>query len=323
MATRTLMYWNVENIGLGKRGKYTVTAAELVDIIAKVVLDTNVDVIAMNEIRSNLGRQLGDDIVAALDSKHGAGQWARQASPQFTKGRLEQYLFIWRTSRLTANGFAWQFPNPMPPPANLGFPNQVTSDRPPYAADFTITPGGHRFIMAAFHAPGPGYFNGVKRGCNNLALVTAFQPPAPSNVAVVIMGDCNVKNPIDVSQVGSFGWQAFLPLVNINYSQTFISLTSLKSVKDADPSWTIEDAYSEPYDQIFFRRSAAITASGASREELLVEAKAGRYLNLPLRKIQGKRTGQQPAQFADVSEIFLAYRKYVSDHAPVIVDLDY
>ena len=135
------------------------------------------------------------------------------------------------------------------------------------------------------------------------------------------MGDCNVKFVADASVAGSFGAQAFQPLLAAKFRQADIGLTSLKSVKDADPSWTIEDAYNQPYDQVFVRNSKYVGSTGASREELLDECMNGNYLEGLLAAVDGQRTGMTPVSYTNVADAFVSFRKYVSDHMPVVVDI--
>lgn len=321
MPTRTFMYWNIENFGAGKRGKYTVTGPQLVNFIANVIIRNNVSIFAMNEVRSSLGNQLGLDLAFALNSVQVTANWTHHASPKFMKGRDEQYLFLWRRDWIGNTNFVWAFDNPSSPPPLLGFPTQVTTARPPYLGYFYDATGiGLGFRVAAFHAPGPGYFNGVKRACNNLAKVADFVPTS-GNDGVVIMGDCNVKFVADASVAGSFGAQAFQPLLAAKFRQADIGLTSLKSVKDADPSWTVEDAYNQPYDQVFVRNSKYVGSTGASREELLDECMNGNYLEGLLAAVDGQRTGMTPVSYTNVADAFVSFRKYVSDHMPVVVDI--
>ena len=131
MPTRTFMYWNIENFGAGKRGKYTVTGPQLVNFIANVIIRNNVSLFAMNEVRSSLGNQLGLDLAFALNSVQVTANWTHHASPKFMKGRDEQYLFLWRRDWIGNTNFVWAFDNPSSPPPLLGFPTQVTTAWPP------------------------------------------------------------------------------------------------------------------------------------------------------------------------------------------------
>lgn len=324
MGTITFMYWNIENFGVGTnskgqpatKGKFTLTGPEMVQCIAKVALDLGASIVGLNEIRSGLGATLGPAIATALGAS-----WQSAYSPKFG-ARHEEYIFLWNTNKVTTYAaFQHQFPDPARPGKLLGFPLQAKSDRPPFLGYFQTT-NGKRLAVAIFHGPGPDYWNGVRDGNKNLGSVTAFQTAGDT---CLVLGDCNIKWDADVNVASSRGYLAFTPLVALGFEQNILQpmLTSLKSYRSAWPTMIIQDAYSEPYDQIFMRTAVGYGCEEPGREELLIECENSRYLSNTLKDIQAKWEGARPALYNSVAETFVPFRRYVSDHMPVVGSVTY
>jgi hypothetical protein len=331
--TLRILYWNIENFGAGANGKYTISGPEVMDLIAEVIVVNNIDVAGFNEIRSNLGATIAPAIATRCRGLTGGavGRWGHSASPQFITGRLEQYAYVYDTNFVTFQNVRWRFPNPNYPPGPqyLGFPNQITSSRPPYAMEIQTVVGGNiRFYIAIFHGPEPGYWNAVRRGNNALADVQQF---VGGGGTCVVMGDCNVKFNADASVANSYGDLAFTPFLNgIGFSQypQPPDLTSLKAAAAAFPGMTIDDGYSQPYDQVFTRNDMNFNTVG-NREELIGECMNPAtppytgYLEAHLRAVENARTGAMPVAYATVEAAFVPFRKWVSDHIPVVAEVTY
>jgi len=335
MPTITVMAWNIENLGDVKLDPNRAGDA-LVDYIANVVSYNEADIVAIQEVRSNMGADLVQRLAAELDGYTSPNVWKGQESPQFCNQRLEQYVFLWDTRKVdlysvaingTPGSFQYQYANPnfgQPnQPQWLGFPKQIASNRPPYLAYFqTVQAPNVQIPVAVFHAPGPGYWIGVRDACKNLAQVTEF---ATQGHSLVIMGDFNVKSDNSVSVAGSFGEQAYGPLAGAAGTFTQLLedvLSSLIKLKSATIGMTIADAYSQPYDTIFLRKNTNNIASlGEGIDELLEESLNGN-LSGSLEEIEGQLNGMKPI-YTNPADVFHDYRLYVSDHVPIVVEISF
>jgi hypothetical protein len=228
------------------------------------------------------------------------------------------------------------FANPAypPGPANLGFPNQKTSDRPPYLGYFrTVAPlAVHDILVAVMHAPKPGYRPATKKAANNMAVVAEFA----TGDTCIIMGDFNVTTNAVAAAANSYGEDAFGPLVNLApnaFQQRLVDnpvpapgtevLTSLVAQQSAWVGMAVGDYFNQPYDQIFFRVNANnLTAHNDGVYDLVEDALGGNYLEPALVNLWNVITGNAIANFNNVVEdAFVAYRLCVSDHFPVVTEV--
>jgi len=324
----TVMGWNIENYGASKWKKSN-GGDELVAVIAEVIKKNNIDVAGFCEIRS----KLGDDIGKALVQILGAANWTHQPSDAFGKKRWEQYLFVWNKTKVTSyQAFLSDFTNPNPPPAKLGFPRQSQLDRPPYVGYFqTVAAPPKKVAVAIMHSPSPSSKKGPRDAARNLAEAAALR----TGDGCVLLGDFNVKAPVDVNQAGP-GKEAFQNLVTAGFAQMLDAdvLSSLISKKQAWVGMYTDDCKSAPYDQLFCWKATAagITFQNDGVEDLLSEIVAatanvntpstqGSYLEPFLAAIDAKNSVAAVTNYNTVEDAFIAYRVFVSDHLPVVVEV--
>lgn len=331
-----LMSWNIENFG---DTKFMVNNGrdELIDLICAVIDENVVSIAGFQELRSNRAAAIGQLMVTNLDARTSAGRWAFQASPKFVKNRWEQYLFVWDTHNVglynAPNSFQSDFASAAPPPALIGFPRQKASDRPPYLGYFqsVVTPG-IKIPVAVFHAPEPKFAPDVRDACRALATVAEFNVAAE---ACAIMGDFNVKTNASAAAPASLGNAAFANLVGLGFQQlvtgnaaTDDRLTSLIAKGASFVNMVADDCYSQPYDNIFLRppnpnAAHTVQANNAGLEELMGECINGNYLEPLLQALHQRRTGVAPGAYAAIEDAFEPFRRYVSDHMPVMTTVQW
>jgi hypothetical protein len=333
MPAITIMAWNIENFGDTKYQKAN-GRAELIELICEVIAHERVSVVGFSEMRGDRGAKIGQKMAENLNARVAPlAPWRSQTSPQFMKNRWEQYLFVWDTREVVLynapNSFQHAFASAAPPPANVGFPRQVASDRPPYLGYFqTVAAPTIQVPIAVFHAPEPGFWLNVRDGCMALARVTEFQNAGDT---CVVMGDFNVKSNSNPAVAGSKGAAAFAALDGVGFRQlipgnnTDDVLTSLIKASGGQPGMTEGDCYSQPYDNLFLRapnpNPRAIQGVDFGLDELIEDCVAGGYLEPSLRALQQRRTGAAPATYPTVYDAFEPFRRYVSDHMPVVTQL--
>lgn len=333
MSHITVMGWNIENFGTTKHKKVN-GGPELITLIAKVISENNVDVAGFCEIRANLGDDIGRELVAELGGT--AAGWTHLQSPAFGKGRWEQYLFVWNTNKvISSQPFQHSFLNPSPPPVTLGFPLQSHLDRPPFLAFFqTVTTPQKQVRVAMIHSPAP---SPALRPCNAARNVAKVVEINSGGDACVVLGDFNVKASVDAGVPGTPGHAAFGDLVRTAGFVQKLPDGAFSSLIPKRQAWTHmseDDCKSQPYDQIFCRTATTgITFQNEGVEDLIVEcvprtatgliSKAGKnYLGPSLADLHAKNnSGSAPAAYNTVEDAFQAFRVYVSDHLPVVVEV--
>ncbi|HYH67482.1 MAG TPA: endonuclease/exonuclease/phosphatase family protein [Urbifossiella sp.] len=324
MANVSVMSWNIENFGQGK------FRTQMTDVVANVIFKYAPVVVAIMEVRSNIGAQLGTRLcttLAGLDATKTA-KWDYQASPQYGT-RLEQYLWLWRSDKVAVT--KTQFKDTWPVSVtvgtkkqivNLGFPRQKTTDHPPYLGFFTFK-NKAGVPMSVLHAPGPSYMPNVVKAVANQAQISDFTGAA----AGALMGDFNIS-PSDPA--GGNGLKGFGPVVALGYVQKIVNTyTSLNRVPAPDPNLTTAQMFSSQFDNLLLKPTGAAAAGDVidvvdDAIKPLANGNAG--IANALRtwayfKVNG--TAGKVTAFANVYEGFASYRKIVSDHFPVIVDVNW
>lgn len=328
----TVMGWNIENYGASKYNK-AAGGPELIALIAEVIQKNQVDVVGFCEIRSKLADSIGTDLTNYLGT-----DWTfNPSSPAFGKGRWEQYLFVWNKTKVTSyKAFQSDFPNPFPPPPLLGFPRQSQLDRPPLLGFFqTVAAPKKKVLVAIMHSPAPTPPFRPRDAARNLALAAILTSEGDT---CVVLGDFNVKANVDVSVPNSAGAAAFGNIVAAGFEQRLRAdvLSSLVPKKQAWVGMNNDDCKSSPYDQLFCRTAVGITFQKDGVDDLIVESVSagtpnvlisstnGNYLQPQLAAIHGKNNGgTPPAAYNTVEDAFEAFRVFVSDHLPVVVEVHY
>lgn len=344
----TVMGWNIENFGTSK---YNSHGQRLINFIAQVIHQNQVDIAAFSEMRSNLAGPIGTAIAARLDNIQAlaAGTWHSQASIQMVPKRLEQYLFVWNSNVATTyNGapdpvtgvansvpFQWLYNNPAPPPARIGFPRQITGDRPPFSGYFQATDSHaavRQVLVAVMHSAEPGFRKDTRDAARNIALITEFNN---NGETCVLVGDFNVKYQSDAAVVNSLGAGAFGNLVAANFVQAMNPIDMETSLIKAvhfipPPAMVAADYQNQPYDQVFFRTTAAVGGVALNHQpaycdDVIPDCLAGQYLTGLLGAIHDTVNGNPigtRAYGANLNDAFVDYRHYVSDHLPVFIQVD-
>jgi hypothetical protein len=153
------------------------------------------------------------------------------------------------------------------------------------------------------------------------------------------MGDFNVGVSSDVNVAGSPGEAAFQDLVNAQFEQLLVGdvQSSLIAKKQAWVGMLYDDCRSSPYDQIFLRKrvGGGVTGHEPGIDSLIENcstvpsnppAAADTYLMPLLAAIDDVNNSVTPAgstTYGAVEDAFVAFRTYVSDHYPVVVELKY
>ena len=331
----TVMGWNIENFGDSKYDDDN-GGDELIEYIATVVDTYKADVVGFCELRSKRAADVGKKLKKKLDTKQGGTHWQYKASQQFGKKRWEEYLFIWRSNKVTsyAGGptgqkFQSSFDNPAGSPKKIGFPRQSALDRPPFLGYFEVpVPGGSsttkkQVLIAVMHSPARNPLFRPKEAAQNMAKVKPFKNKGD---ACLLMGDFNVKMVADASVVGSKGEKAFGDLIAAGFEQLIkgdiaTSLASKKYVPTA-----VGDYLLSPYDQLFFRTKSTtgITTNNPGAEDLVEDSYNGGYLEAKLAAIIDKDHGNSAGTTTfgtDLTSAFQYFRIYVSDHMPVITEI--
>ncbi|MCR8548678.1 hypothetical protein M4578_12635 [Salipiger sp. P9] len=349
MSSLTIMSWNIQTLGTSKLNKRP-GGAELLRLIAKVVHNSKCQIAAFCEMRSQLGGYIGTEVAKHLHALNGT-TWAHEATdPKIQLGTgKEQYLFMWNTAlvdKSTAHAAAFQLDFQDPATGKLiGFPRQKKSDRPPFLGRFKVSPPGgtaREIRIAVFHAPGPGYQNGVARAAQGMAAVTEFRE---EGYQCLLVGDFNVKvSTVAVPAPGTQtrGSKAFGPLVARMApppgagpaANAFVQLldnnqeTSLTTYQQAFPGMLRGDCRSAPYDQVFHREVGAAAGAGIEYgiEDLIEDAlpvPAGtNTLAAELLALRHKQPAlSHLAHYTSVEEAFVDFRRLVSDHLPVVVEI--
>ena len=316
----TVLYWNIEVFGAAKYGP------EIIAFIAETIESNQADVVCMNELRGGFATVVGFYLQNQLRNTGRAANWQSQPSPVYSTNN-EEYLFLWRTGAVTATGFQGTY---LDAQGNaIGFPNGPQTNRPPYLGYFqTVAMPQRNILIAGFHAPRPAFWPDVRNGNRRLASVTEF---ANQGHICLIMGDTNIGFNNDVAVNNSNGQQPWAS-VGFNLAGGGGRFTQLlpneyTSLIDRNQAWntmTVGNCYSETYDQMFIRHNPATgntAAANATSVELISECMTNNYLELYLDAIETAWTGISPGGYATVADAFVAYRRYVSDHIPVIVDI--
>jgi hypothetical protein len=327
----TVMGWNTENFGKTKFETKN-GGRELIALIAEVIMHNKVDVAAFCEIRSRLGDDIGKEIKNVLNKTPPSNNWNYNFSSQFGAKRMEQYLFVWNEDVVDHQKSQEKFYDPVTPGKVLGFPKQSKIDRPPFLCYFEIKSNNKQVLIAIMHSPRPKPASGPRDAANCLARVDEFRNRGDT---CVIMGDFNVSISVNASTPGTPGADAFGPLVTTaNFEQLLPNdnQSSLVSRKAAFVGMTVDDCRSQPYDQLFFRNNPSLKANkDAGVEELISECitpspppvppKAPGYIAAKLSDIHKKILGN-PHTYSLIEDAFDDFRYYVSDHFPVIVQID-
>ncbi len=343
----TVMGWNIENFGTAKHNSH---GAQLIEFIAQVINQNQVDIAAFSEMRSNLAGPIGTALATRLDNIQAlaAGTWHSRASIQMVPKRLEQYLFVWNSNVATTyNGapdpvtgvansvpFQWLYNNPAPPPARIGFPRQITGDRSPFLGYFQATDSHaavRQVLVAVMHSPEPGFWKDTRDAARNIARITEFNN---NGETCVIVGDFNVKYQSDAAVVNSRGAGAFGNLVAANFVQAMnpvdAATSLIKAVHWVPPPAMVAGNYqNQPFDQAFFRTTAPAGAplnhQPAYTDDVIQDCIGGNYLEAPLGAIADTAIGNPPGTTvygANINNAFVDYRNYVSDHLPVFIQVD-
>lgn len=324
------MGWNIENFGHTKYKK-TNGREELLTFVAEVITKNNVAVAGFSEMRSNRAEKIGKKLAAILN-RGPSSAWTFEKSAQFVNNRLEQYLFVWDTNQVTAGVFQHKFVDTKATTlgALIGFPRQATKDRPPYLTIFTSTATPSiKVSTVIFHAPEPSFAKNVNDGCTRLADIVEINK---ATEASIVMGDFNVKSVAKQSINGSSGYKAFSAIVAKGFIQALDDpthndtvLTSLKAYTYASSTMTASCYQSQPYDHIFVRlpvpNPCAIVQINAGADELISDCLGSNKLGSLLKALEKKRTGSAPRTYRTVESAFVPFRRFVSDHLPVLVTL--
>lgn len=348
-----IMGWNIENYGTSKHSSH---GTQLNNFIAQVINENEVDIAAFSEMRSNLAATIGTEIASRLDTLQGlaAGTWRSQPSIQFVPGRLEQYLFVWNSDVTTTyNGathpatgnaiaFQWLFDDPNKPGKKIGFPRQIKGDRPPYLGYFQKTDSNaknRQVLVAVMHSPGPGFQPDTKSAAKNMARITEFREKGDT---CVVVGDFNVKYQTDQTVAHSYGEAAFGSFIASSFSQAMNPIDAATSLIDAAywttaPAMVAGDYQNQPYDQVFFRTTGASPPTvppgnlqydannGVYTDDVIQDCINTEYLATLLAAIADTYSGNAIGTTVygnDINSAFVDYRRYVSDHLPVFIQVD-
>lgn len=346
------MAWNIQVFGPSKcteANGYT----ELIQLIGQVMLHYDVTALAICEVRGDWGADIGERLKTYLCTTQSvaAGTWDSEPSIKFINGFHEQYLFVWDTRRLGLynDSFLWDFHTAAAPTKVIGFPRKKTRNRSPFLAYFcSIDAPVVNLPCAMFHAPKPEDFDDIRDAFKKMA--TADELLSPATDCCVVMGDTNVPAVANSLVDGSNGKLVFGPMLNVDFTQLIPGVpavdvrTSLKAAASAPAIHNADDAYSEPYDTMLFRAPAAplgpppppgdppppavtpVTPSNARRCDLITDCTGANYLGAYLRALHTKRdpsTVPATATYTTFAAAFTPFRQFVSDHVPVITQLDW
>jgi hypothetical protein len=339
----TFLAWNLLNFG---ESKYRINKGrvELISLIAKVVNNNGADLAGFTEILSNKADPIGKDLVAALNLLNPTKSWTHMPSDQFMTGtgkakRKEQYLYLWNKNRLdpytpgVGTSFQYKFENPVGTP--LKFPGVPPSKgRPPWLGFFQTKDGTKpKIVVAIMHSPGPD--NNPEAASQEMSKIGVL---VTEGNYTAIMGDFNIRKnatteDVDMNNVNSNGYMAFNKF-SANFSQPLYK-TESSLAGNAFVKMELDECYSNPYDQVFIRPQIPPTNGDADVDELIkdcvsppvpaepVNVTAPGYLEKPLADLEGKIFGPTPAYYRTVEDAFQMFRRYVSDHAPILADITY
>lgn len=229
--------------------------------------------------------------------------------------------------------------------------------RTPFNCNFTL-PNNQLFSVYLFHAPAPPRGRDVDAyyGNNHLGLITELNAAHDT----VVMGDFNIKQS-ELDTVITYGFlntdgemEATTEFVKVFQTLTGPDLSGypfLKYVKVLDQKKTSlvqtvsskitdpETAYSSEYDNFFLLRKNLTNPVGQRIESLsMMTSPLSLVAEFGVRKykdwykIYGKRRGARRSRivFPDIKgtpltleEAFYVFRYVISDHAPVLLQLDY
>jgi len=329
MPKLTLLSWNLLNFG---ESKYRLTRGrvELIKLIAAVITKNNASIAGFTEILSNKADAIGTDLIGVLGNS-----WEHKASDQFLTGsgrskRKEQYLYLWDKNRVDTylpagetESFKYKFFDNGNPLKFPGVP--PTKGRPPWVAFFqTNPPTVKNVVVAIMHSPGPS--NDPQQASLEMAKIQALKTEGDFGLA---MGDFNIKKSADMNGNNTPGSIAFA-----GFKSDFVQYLGDRESSLGNTSWatmTIGDCYSHPYDQVFSRpkpQGAAVNPMNADMDELIFDCvgppTTPKYLRAPLMALQQRVENQTPPNaYITVQDAFLPFRRWVSDHAPVLADINY
>lgn len=161
---------------------------------------------------------------------------------------------------------------------------------------------------------------GIPRdAANNLATAPDLRPTA---MGAVVMGDLNVKKSANW-QNGNYGQFCFGDLVGAGFAQGLHNneLTSLTTRRKKITQ--LADCKCQPYDQIFaWTPKNVATVANPAVEDLLAEAMntGSTKISAPLLALL-KKLGSNATKIGSYADAFSAYRRLVSDHLPVSVEI--
>ncbi len=321
MGRVTAICWNIENFGQSKYNRQA-GGAELIELIAQVGVQQKASIIALLEIRSSLGASIGSDLANSLAGRTRNNTWQSNASDLYGT-RLEQYVFVWNTSTVTLynNSFQGKYTNSAA--SEMGFKRK--SDRPPYLGFFqTVASPQKKIPIAIFHAPGPDTGKFLIGGIQQLANVQEF---ASQGDTCLIMGDFNIRESNNGEVRNTFGYDAFGNLIGAGFRQVLKNVQSSLTTRDqAVAGMKIKNCYSQPYDTMFIRKSSngvSVARNGARVEELIAQCMNNAYLASYLAAIDGVNEKASPPSYTTVKDAFSDFRFYVSDHMPVVADINF
>lgn len=143
----TVLSWNIQILGEAKA-----RTDLLFELLAKLIVDSGADVVAIQEVVYAAGDKIRDELIASLTTLK--QQWAGHLVPARDEADApdrDGYLFLWRSNKyglIIADG------EPVAGNFTGNFPSNIRNElgrRPGYVG--LATAAGMPFIVAAYHAP--------------------------------------------------------------------------------------------------------------------------------------------------------------------------
>jgi hypothetical protein len=183
--------------------------------------------------------------------------------------------------------------------------------------------GGKAVPIVIYHANAPADPK-CAPGNANLAKI----PELAAAAAGLVMGDFNVT-PSDPKQ--SPGKDSFDALVKLGYTLRLIATkTSLKEVPSLNNAATFADCGASEYDNFFVKMPANVTVMAKVIDTISPAVQGNGQFDKTYAEAFGNVAGDRDTpnsgttkKFNNIYEAFSDYRRYISDHLPILLTLNY